>query len=165
MIVLVGFLANFVGLTVTLSERNKWNLLACRGLSCNTFHSFSDFSTHFSQDSGFKNTNLPKICKKAIPTWKHKTGVSEAFFLLSNTYSVRAPSWTQGTHRSHRTPGANSSLGLLTTNWRLPSTSRKLNYKLLQPLTFNTHWGVQGGDQEWGTQCSGENWQSRSSDT
>ena len=51
------------------------------------------------------------------------------------------------------------------TNWHLPSTSTRIRSRaavaadLQHPLK-----GVQGGDQEGGTLCSGKNWQNRSSE-
>ena len=48
----------------------------------------------------------------------------------------------------------------------LPLLIPRLNQVLLQLLTFQHPLkGVQGGEQKWGTLCSGKNWQDRSSDS
>ena len=54
---------------------------------------------------------------------------------------------------------------LLTKNWHLSSASARIRSLAIAVANFlHTLKGVQYGDQEWGIQCSGKNWQKRPSD-
>ena len=56
---------------------------------------------------------------------------------------------------------------LSTTNWHLPSASTRIKpYAAVAADFQHSPKGVQGGEQKWGTLCSGgKNWQNRSSDS